>query len=112
MPQRLQCKRVWKGMVEKNNYTFSYPLGKEPPSEFVQLCQNLVLETFPATKTIGSVFTLAYLLCRNGTVSEPCHKYPSTTFVREQILGDGICRSRNITLIRTDKKAFKLFQAK
>ncbi|GFU07247.1 hypothetical protein NPIL_34301 [Nephila pilipes] len=49
MPQRLQCKRVWKGKVEKNHYTFSYPLGKEPPSEFVQLCQNLVHETFPAT---------------------------------------------------------------
>ncbi|GFT59663.1 hypothetical protein NPIL_132131 [Nephila pilipes] len=28
MPQRLQCKRVWKGKVEKNHYTFSYPLGK------------------------------------------------------------------------------------
>ncbi|GFU45068.1 hypothetical protein NPIL_25351 [Nephila pilipes] len=63
MTQRLQCKRVLKGKVEKNNCTFSYPLGKEPPSEFLQLCQNLVPETPPAT-TIGSVFTLAYLLCR------------------------------------------------
>ncbi|GFS37338.1 hypothetical protein NPIL_639891 [Nephila pilipes] len=94
MPQRLQCKRVWKGKVEKNHYTFSYPLGKEPPSEFVQLCQNLVHETFPATK--GSVFTLAYLLCRNETVSEPCHKYSSTTFVREQLLGDGISAEAEI----------------
>ncbi|GFT05764.1 hypothetical protein NPIL_222881 [Nephila pilipes] len=83
MPQRLQCKRVWKGKVEKNIYTFSYPLGKEPPSEFIQLCQNLVPETSPATQTIGSVFILTYLLCRTGTVSEPCHKYPSTTFVRK-----------------------------
>ncbi|GFS41717.1 hypothetical protein NPIL_356801 [Nephila pilipes] len=108
MPQRLQCKRVWKGKVEKNNYTFSYPFGKEPPSEFIQLwgqlCQNLVPETSPATRSKGSVFTLAYLLCRNGTLSELCHKYPSTTFVREQLLGDEICRSRILTLIRTDKK--------
>ncbi|GFT07067.1 hypothetical protein NPIL_520381 [Nephila pilipes] len=69
MPQHLQCKRVLKGKVKKNNYTFSYPLGKEPPSEFTQLCQNFVPEMHPAT-TIRSVFILAYLLCRNGTVSE------------------------------------------
>ncbi|GFT24565.1 hypothetical protein NPIL_239871 [Nephila pilipes] len=92
MPQCLQCKRVLKGKVEKN-YTCSYPLGKRASFRVHPVIPESSSRNTP-NHLIGFVFTLAYLLCMNGTVSEQCHKYPSTTFVREQLLGSEICRSR------------------
>ncbi|GFT59669.1 hypothetical protein NPIL_132171 [Nephila pilipes] len=97
MPQRLHAS-VFGRKVERT-ITLFISLGKEP-AEFVQLCQNLVRNV---PSNLPWIRVRLSLLGRNETVSEPCHKYSSTTFVRNNF-GRNFCRSRNFTLIRTDKR--------